>query len=514
MKPWKQIGLWPAIGLVIEDKRISLSVVATTPGGRKEVTRDSQSCEGEPPESILERTLEPWLGTRQDPRQKKPSKARREYRPWVQIAVPESKVFQAVVPITGANRSAAPEALFMEAVQATNLRAEERMIDLIKLELNKHPLACLAASPRVFITGLIETLKGLGTRVAMIEPAPAGLFRAGVFHKKTPRGSKLCIRFFLGRTQAIGILAADMQPLFWHTFDLPADDVTAAILATYSMLWMQGRHNRISLPIDTVIVQGRPDLKLSLKPEEFRERTGAQLIRFDKPDYESASAALGTALANPLTEATGLDLARGVKPVAPIREIIPWGELVLQGALVAGVSMFLHAGDVELDTQLKETQVEMGTLPWIKDQDQTKLQTEKKLLEDRFKALESFQGSRVDWSAQLRTIAGDMPESTLVTSFQGTGGIKDREQSSSTNQMIVNFTTPLANDGAIPPEINDLITALRAEPALTRYFPVINVSGLQASPSQGKQSPSVSYSVVCTPATKDKGSGPKKAAAR
>src|SRR5437764_890797 len=163
MKPWKQIGLWPAIGLVIEDKQISLSVVATTPRGRKEVVHDRQSCEGEPPETILERLLKPWLGTRQAPGEKKPGKASREYQPWVQIAVPESKVFQAVVPITGANRSAAPEALFMEAVQATNLRAEERMIDLIKLELNKHPLACLAASPRVFITELIETLNRLGT---------------------------------------------------------------------------------------------------------------------------------------------------------------------------------------------------------------------------------------------------------------------------------------------------------------------------------------------------------------
>ena len=37
----------------------------------------------------------------------------------------------------------------MEAVQATNLRAEERVIDLVKLELNKQPLACLAASPRL-----------------------------------------------------------------------------------------------------------------------------------------------------------------------------------------------------------------------------------------------------------------------------------------------------------------------------------------------------------------------------
>ena len=46
MKPWNWIGLRPAIGLAIEDQQISLSVVATTPGGRKEVVRDIQSCAG------------------------------------------------------------------------------------------------------------------------------------------------------------------------------------------------------------------------------------------------------------------------------------------------------------------------------------------------------------------------------------------------------------------------------------------------------------------------------------
>ena len=275
MKPWNRIGLRPAIGLAIEDQQISLSVVATTPGGRKEVVRDVQSCADEPQETVLERMLAPWLGKPRDPLQKTSGKSKHARRPWVQVALPESRVFQAVVPITGANRSSPPQAYFMEAVQATNLRAEERVIDLVKLEMDKQPLACLAASPRPVITGLIAMLEGIGTRVALIESAPAGLFRAGAFLKKAPRGSKLCIRFFLGRTQAIGVLALGMQPVLWHTFDLPAEDVLAAIMATYSTLWMQGRHCRIRVPIDTVVVHGRPELELAIKPEMFRERTGA-----------------------------------------------------------------------------------------------------------------------------------------------------------------------------------------------------------------------------------------------
>ena len=149
MKPWNSIGLRPVIGLAIEDQQISLSVVATTLGGRKEVVRDVQSCAAEPQETVLERMLAPWLGQRQDPLQKTSGRSKHARRPWVQVALPESSVFQAVVPITGANRSSPPQAYFMEAVRATNLRAEERVIDLVKLEMNKQPLACLAASPPI-----------------------------------------------------------------------------------------------------------------------------------------------------------------------------------------------------------------------------------------------------------------------------------------------------------------------------------------------------------------------------
>jgi len=513
MKPWNQIGLRPAIGLAIEDQQISLSVVATTPGGRKEVVRDVQTCADEPQETVLERMLAPWLGRRQDPLPKTSGKSKQLRGPWVQLALPESRVFQAVVPITGANRSSTPQAYFMEAVRATNLRAEERVIDLVKLEMEKQPLACLAASPRPVITDLIAMLEEIGTRVALIESAPAGLFRAGAYFKKAPRGSKLCIRFFLGQTQAIGVLALGMQPILWHAFDLPAGDLLAAVMATYSTLWMQGRHCRIHVPIDTVVIHGRADLELAIKPEMFRERTGARLLRCGEPGYESVSAALGTALANHYTDTSGLNLAREFKPPVPFREIFPWGELVLQGALVAGVSLFLHAGSVELETQLKTTQVAVKAFSWLKNQDQAKLEAEKKVLDERLSALEAFHHGRVDWSAQLRTVAGVTPGSTLVTSFLGINEaqLPGKGKSTAKSQMVVNFTTPMGSEGVIPSEINEFIAALRLEKPLRRNFRIVNFSGVQTKQAQAKQSASATYSVVCLPGAEPKGATTKEA---
>ena len=140
MKPWNRFGLRPAIGLVIDQQQIAMSVVATTPFGRREVASDLQQCDEQPPEAVLARMLEPWIPAA--------GAKRAKARPWIQIGLPESQVFQATVAITPTNRLYTPQNFFLEAVQSTNLRAEDRTIDLLKLELDKQPLACLSACPR------------------------------------------------------------------------------------------------------------------------------------------------------------------------------------------------------------------------------------------------------------------------------------------------------------------------------------------------------------------------------
>ena len=331
--------------------------------------------------------LEPWVPARGAKRAKP--------KPWVQLGVPESQVFQAVVPIASTNRNATPQSFFLEAVQATNVRAEDRIIDVLKLELNKQPLACVAASPRGAITGLMEMMDGLGTRVGMAEPAPAALYRAGAYSRKAPRGSKLAVRFFLGRDHAIGVLAAGPQPLFWHTFDLPPGEETAAILAAYSTLWMMGRHCRITVPIDTVIVHGRSEVVLTQDPTAFRERTGARLIRCSLPDYDLAAAALGVALANPLADDIGLDLANTLKPAPSIRDIFPWVELAVHGALLGAVSLFLNVTAAEANARHQAVRIQLKAFTWLKDQDQAKLDDERKSVQERLKAIETFRSGRV-----------------------------------------------------------------------------------------------------------------------
>ena len=108
----------------------------------------------------------------------------------------------------------------------------------------------------------------------------------------------------------------------------------------------------------------------------------------------------------------------------PIREIFPWAELVLQGALIGGVSLFLSGAAADVETRYRSRRAEAAAFTWLKDQDQGKLDAEKKLLEERIKTIEAFQKTRVDWSTQLRTIAADTPETTVITSLTGDGEVE------------------------------------------------------------------------------------------
>ncbi len=259
-----------------------------------------------------------------------------------------------------------------------------------------------------------------------------------------------------------------------------------------------------------MIVHGRPDIVLTQQPEAFRQRTGARLIRCAEPNYDSASAALGVALANPLEDDNGLDLSRTLKPTPTIREIFPWGELAVQGALLGAVSLFLTGTTTEADVQLNEVGIQLKAFSWLKDWDQKKLDAEKKALQERSQSLDAFQNSRIAWSVPLRSIAAAAPESTVITSMTGTAPLESGSKSSPTSskkQLTVNFATPMADDGSLPSEIDGFLASLRKDPTLKRNFPLIEVSGLRANPARQKGRAFASYTVICLPRMESKANG-------
>ena len=106
---------------------------------------------------------------------------------------------------------------------------------------------------------------------------------------------------------------------------------------------------------------------------------------------------LGAALNNPLTEAAGHDLARELRPCPDSRDF-PWAELVLQGALVGGVSLFLSGAAADVETRYRSARAEAAAFTWLKDQNQGKLDTEKRLSRSG-SVFEAFLQTRMGWSS-------------------------------------------------------------------------------------------------------------------
>ena len=403
--------------------------------------------------------------------------------PWIRVGLPESKLFQATVPITAANRLSPPQNFFLEAVQSTNLRAEDRIIDLLRIDVNKQPLACLCACPRSEVTGLAEMLGRLGTRVAVIEPAPMGLLRAAASRAPAPRGSRLCLRFFLGRKQAIGMEVVGHQPLFWHAFDLVPGDESASILAAYSTLWMHGA----AQPHRRADRQGvRPR---TARPEAhhrrglFRQRTGARLVRCAGP---GPRAGLGGPGGRPEQSPDRGGRARPgprLQARRPDPRDLPLGRAGPPGGPHGRASPCSSAAPTPTRRRgIGAAAPRLPRSPGSRTRTRRKLDAEKKLLEERIKTIEAFQKTRMDWTAQLRTIAADTPETTVITSLTGDGEAElpgKGSQGKPKKQLVVNFVTPLAEDGAMPGEIDRFLAALRGEPSLLRHFPNIEVSGLR-----------------------------------
>ena len=483
-----------SIGLVVDARRIAICAMQVSALGRRTLTHEVHDRGDEPSVDIVRRLLQPWMPPRRG------TNARPG--PWIQLGIPEAQSFLSVVPITQSNRNASAQSYFLEAVQATNVRAEDRIIDLVRLEVDQQPLACVAASPASAIQGVADMVTEMGARVGLIQHTPAGLYQAGVFHARPPRGSKLCIRFFLGTHQAIGILASGTQPLFWHAFQLTQGHEQAMLMAAYSTLWMLRRNAGINASVDTVIIHGRPELPLGQDADGFRQRTGARLVRCAEPSYGIISAALGLCLTDPLSDEPRHDLSRGLRPTPMIRDIFPWAEFALHGALVGSVCLLMGATASRVDNRLAAVNGELKAFPWSAGLDQARLENERKTLEERIKVISSFRGGRVAWSVPMRTIAAAVPEGTVITSLSGDAQVEAGGRSgpgTSKKQLVVGFETPMSEDGALPHEIDGFLATLRGEASIKQHFPLIEVSGLRANPVKPDGSPSASYSVVCLP---------------
>jgi hypothetical protein len=475
-----------AIGLYVGDREIAFCVMAATPLGRVVVNHASEARESEPLDVQVGRMLGPWLKGRP--------------RPKVVLGVPEVRVFHSSrVAETSTKKD--PEIWLQQALRSVGTRLEDMVIELIEVPVGKQSVGSLAACRKKSMAATLEALSGLSARLVLAEPSPCGLLRLAASKLKAPRGSKLSARFLLGDRQAIGMSVAGNLPLQWRVFDLPPGGEAMAIHSTLVALRLQARHWKIESEIDAVLIQGRPDLAESLEPIELGARMGAKVLRADAPGFDSDSIAMGLAMGG-LTEESGFDLVRTLKPPDRISEIFPWGDLVMQTAMLAGCLLLVSDNAARLDSSHASTRASLAKFRWLGNAQEKDLDKEKKFLTLKDKMAETFLASRILWSGHVRDVASQLPTNTRLTSLSATSELEDLSGKgmamTTKKSFVMKLESPIPPSGETPREVDELLGSLRDKSRLKRDFPIIELKDLKTRRATAKGAvPVASYSIVC-----------------
>ncbi|HEY2157700.1 MAG TPA: hypothetical protein VGH33_18870 [Isosphaeraceae bacterium] len=499
MRAWmNRLALRKDIGLAIGDREVAVSEVATTPLGRVEVARDR--------EPLGDDGLAPAVGRLMARRfsRKELAKAR------VTIGLPALRVFFSTRPIQADNREASPEILLHEVLQSPNLNIDDMVVDMIRLRPGQRHLASIVACRKKYLSGVLGALDSAGVEPCVAEPSPCALLRDAVRRLRPPGRSKAYVRVILGDGQGLAVLMAPPEaPLMWRPFDLPAGAEALAIRAAVASLASLGRFCGQEGEVDAALIHGRPDLGPLSEVAEAESLPGVRLLRHDAPGLDEGAVAAGLAEgAGPGVAAFNLirSLGRGLS----ILDIFPWGQAVLQVALLVAATLFVQhrLGDARAGARAAEN--DDARYDWAAKTSTSKLQDEKKDLEQRAEALRTFLSTRVLWTAHTRDMATRLGPEIVLTSFQGTAELEGGKGKAK-KSLALKLSAPSKKAGAMPREIDGFLRTLRDDPMLKRDFPEIEMGDLRWT-SSGTGPAAATFGVTCQPASRPAPAKPQPAA--
>ncbi len=234
-----------------------------------------------------------------------------------------------------------------------------------------------------------------------------------------------------------------------------------------------------------------------------------RLFRHDAPGLDEGAVAAGLAEgAGPGVAAFNLlrSLGRGLS----ILDIFPWGQAVLQVALLVAATLFARHRLADARAGARAAAAEDARYEWASKISTSKLQDDRKDLEQRAEALRTFLATRVLWTAHTRDMAARLGPAIILTSFQGTAELEGGK-SKAKKSLALKLSAPIQKAGAMPKEIDGFLRTLRDDPLLKRDFPEIELGDLRwTSAAQGRSA--ATFSVTCQPGSRPAPAPPKPAA--
>jgi hypothetical protein len=500
-----KIAIGKYVGLCLGEHDISASVVAATPLGPIEIASFTEPCPPNELLTVIDRVLQSLQGGK-----------RRRLQ--IAIGLPNSRVFFGTRPLrTGADAS--PEAVVQKLLLSSNVSADDLTIDMITSTVDKASWATVGACRKKYMAAVLGVLEQYSTQVVRTEPAPCALVRAAARQYRPPRRSKTLLRIFLGADEGLAVLTVAGLPRAWRSFAMPSFSEGMAILSSARTLLSQSRYYEMSTPLDYAIVHGRPDLHDRLQKEGLPTEIGARMVWHDGPVFGGATAALGLALGCLNQNAQAFDLSRTMKPRPLLRDIFPWGELVCECTLMAGMGLVLMQHSEKVNAAYLSVRNQCEGNKTLALSTMADLQKEKTELKSKLDSMHGFLDSRIAWTSYIRDIASILPANIELNGWQG-NNVMAIGKAGSKNKRALQFTgsAPLAANAPVPPEVAKFLKSLRTNPLIKRDFASTEITNIKpveakaAKPGEklagkvGEKAGTVEFTIVCRPeAAKKKG---------
>lgn len=476
-----KIAVRKVVGLYLANHEVAVCKLASTPLGPVVVDSATEPCTSENMAEVVERLLVPLLG--------------RKRRAAVAVGVAASRVFfgTRLTPTSGDIR---PEVELQKALSASNLSADDLVVDLLRDTVNKSRVARMAACRTKYLSNVVAMLDRLGVRPFRTEPAPCALARLAESQHRAPRRSKGVLRVLLGTNHGLAVMVTGGLPLAWKSFAMTTGMESFAILSAVRGLVTQQTHFGVELPLDYVIIHGRSDLHQQLQQEQLPSDIGTRVIWHEGPVCDSAAVAQGLAFGCLATEAKAFDLSRSIKSRAPIKEIFPWKEAAFAATLMVGMGLALGAQGMKLEETVVSLKAQNSQHICLSAGDPAKLEKERKAMEDKITAARAFTVSRTPWTAYTYDISKRLPPKATLRSFVGKNPLAyGGKKKAAPGFFQLRGAAPLSEDGAIPSEIDRFLREIPTDSLWKRHFASV-ATEIKLPLSAKVESPEVDFTIT------------------
>ena len=293
--------------------------------------------------------------------------------------------------------------------------------------------------------------------------------------------------------------------------------MTTAVISTVRTLETLGKLCGTNSELDAVMIHGGAELRGQTDLTALQEQVGVPIQWHDGPALDHGSIALGSALGCLKSSGQAFDLARSLKPRESLWELFPWGEFALQMVVVICLGLFLLNHSQELNTKYAGVRSETGGRHWLGSLTEQQLGKEKQDLEQRVDAIRKFVSTRILWTAYTHDIPSRLPKNSTLNSFHGICELEKKGKKDLNikpkKSFVMRIGAPIAQDGAVPKEVDDFLDSLRGHALLKRDFPMVDLADIKwYQPNVGAQ-PTAYFTVVCLPkqtGSSDPSAGPEK----